>query len=222
MTAKSVPLVNVANILTFVRIAFVPIFVLLVLASGMTHAGWRFAACAAFVLASFTDYVDGWVARSWNLVTSFGKVADPIADKTLTGTALVLLSLHGELAWWVTIVILVREWGVTALRFWVLRHGVIAASPGGKLKTALQILAIAWYLLPFPHPLALVGPWLMAGAVIVTVATGGDYVWRAVRVRRGAAARLAAADEAAVTGSVEGVRPVTAQSVAPTSDEAAA
>jgi CDP-diacylglycerol--glycerol-3-phosphate 3-phosphatidyltransferase len=189
MTGPPVPpLVNVANVLTVARIVLVPIFALMVLASGMTDAGWRVAAGATFVLASVTDYVDGWVARSRNLVTSFGKVADPIADKALTGTALVLLSLYDQLAWWVTIVMLVREWGVTALRFWVLRYGVIPASRGGKIKTALQILAIGWYVLPLTHSLAVFGPWLMAVAVIVTVATGVDYVWRAVRLRREAEA----------------------------------
>jgi len=188
MTPKPVPLVNVANVLTFARIVLVPVFALLVLASGMTHVGWRLAAAAVFTVASLTDYVDGWVARSRNLVTSFGKVADPIADKALTGTALVLLSFYGQLAWWVTIVILIREWGVTGLRFWVIRHGVIAASRGGKIKTMLQVLAIGWYLCPLNPPLDAVGPWLMAAAVIVTVVTGVDYLWRALRLRRQAAA----------------------------------
>jgi CDP-diacylglycerol--glycerol-3-phosphate 3-phosphatidyltransferase len=202
MTTEPVPLLNMANVLTFARFVLVPIFVLMVLAGEMTHVGWRLAACGTFVVASFTDYVDGWVARSRNLVTSFGKVADPIADKALTGAALVLLSLYGKLPWWVTILILVREWGVTGLRFWALRYGVIGASRGGKIKTALQILAIAWYLCPLPQSLVGVGPWLMAAAVIVTVVTGVDYVWRAVRVRREATARLGSAVHAAGSDTV--------------------
>jgi len=185
---RQVPLVNVANALTAARILLVPVFAIFVLASGMTEAGWRIAACATFVVASLTDYVDGWIARSWNLVTSFGKVADPIADKALTGTALVLLSLYDVVSWGVTVLILVREWGVTGLRFWMLPHGVIPASRGGKAKTALQIVAIGWYLWPFPSPLAQVGPWLMTAAVIVTVVTGIDYVVRAIKVRRSALA----------------------------------
>jgi len=213
MNGKPVPVVNVANVLTFARMVLVPVFGLMVLASGMTDVGWRIAAGATFVLASITDYVDGWVARSRNLVTSFGKVADPIADKALTGTALVLLSFYDQLAWWVTIVILVREWGVTALRFWVLRHGVIPASRGGKIKTALQILAIGWYVLPFPHPLAVIGPWLMAAAVIVTVVTGVDYVWRAVRLRRDGEARAIAA-----VAPVAPVAPVAGAAVPPTDE----
>jgi CDP-diacylglycerol--glycerol-3-phosphate 3-phosphatidyltransferase len=175
---------NLANVLTAVRLVMIPVFVLLTVASGMTDPRLRVAACVAFSLAAATDFIDGWIARTWDLVTSFGKVADPIADKALTGTALILLSAYHRLPWWVTLVILVREIGVTALRFWVMRHGVIAASRGGKVKTALQSVAIGWYLAPFPSSLAALGPWLMAAAVLVTVVTGVDYVVRAVRLRR--------------------------------------
>jgi CDP-diacylglycerol--glycerol-3-phosphate 3-phosphatidyltransferase len=181
-----VPVVNAANLLTAVRLVLIPVFVLLVAASGMSHAGWQVAAAVTFSVASVTDYVDGWIARRYHLVTSFGKVADPIADKALTGTALGLLSGYDLLPWWVTGVILAREFGVTLIRFWVIRYGVIAASRGGKVKTALQILAIAWYLCPFPAGLAAVGPWIMAAAVAVTVLTGLDYVLRALRLRRSA------------------------------------
>jgi CDP-diacylglycerol---glycerol-3-phosphate 3-phosphatidyltransferase len=177
-------LVNGANALTLLRFVLVPIFVILMIASQMTDSAYRIAAALAFGVASLTDFVDGWIARTFNQVTSFGKVADPIADKALTGTALVLLSVYGALAWWVTVVVLVRELGVTALRFWVLRHGVISASRGGKAKTVLQIAAIAWYIWPFGPSLAAVGPWLMAIAVVVTVVSGADYVARALRVRR--------------------------------------
>ena len=103
-----------------------------------------------FGVASVTDLLDGRLARSRGLITDFGKIADPIADKALTGSALVTLSVLGELPWWVTAVILVREIAVTALRFWVIRRGVIAASRGGKLKTLLQVIAIALYVLPGP------------------------------------------------------------------------
>jgi CDP-diacylglycerol---glycerol-3-phosphate 3-phosphatidyltransferase len=182
--AARVPLLNLANMLTALRLVLIPIFAVLVIASGLTHAGWRIAASLTFVLASVTDFVDGWIARRYELVTSFGKIADPIADKVLTGTALVLLSAHGRLPWWVTVVVLVRELGVTALRFWVIRFGVIAASRGGKVKTALQILAIAWYLWPLPDSLAAVGPWIMGAAVAATIVTGLDYALRALRMRR--------------------------------------
>ncbi|MCZ7376204.1 CDP-diacylglycerol--glycerol-3-phosphate 3-phosphatidyltransferase [Micromonospora taraxaci] len=182
--AAVVPVLNAANALTALRLVLVPVFAASVIVSGMTHAGWRMAACLIFAVASATDLVDGWIARRFGLVTSVGKVADPIADKALTGAALVLLSWYDQLPWWVTAVILVRELGITGLRFWVIRHGVIAASRGGKVKTALQILAIAWYLWPMPAALAAVGPWIMGAAVLVTVATGFDYIAQALRLRR--------------------------------------
>jgi CDP-diacylglycerol--glycerol-3-phosphate 3-phosphatidyltransferase len=178
-----VPLHNPANLLTALRLVLIPVFVVVISASEMTSVRWRVAACLTFVVASVTDLVDGWIARRFGLVTAFGKVADPIADKALTGTALVLLSWYGGLPWWVTVLILAREVAVTLLRFWVIRYGVIAASRGGKAKTALQTLAIAWYLWPFPEPVAAVGPWIMAVAVLVTVVTGLDYALRALRLR---------------------------------------
>lgn len=181
---RPVRLMNVANALTVLRMALVPAFAWVVVASGMTHPGGRIAACAIFLVASVTDFADGWLARSRGLVTPFGKVADPIADKALTGTALVLLSLYGGPPWWMTGLILAREVGVTGLRFWVLRHGVIAASRGGKLKTVLQILGIAWYLFPWPAPVSGLAFWIMALALAVTLITGGDYLFRALALRR--------------------------------------
>ena len=213
-SVKPPPVLNAANALTVVRMVLVPVFVLCVVASRMTDDGWQLAAGLTFIVACATDYVDGWIARAHNLVTSFGKVADPIADKALTGAALVLLSFYDRLPWWVTAVILIREWGVTALRFWVIRHGVIPASRGGKVKTALQILAIGWYLTPLPHGLALVGPWLMAAAVVVTVVTGADYVLRAIRIRRESLARRG--------GAVILPGPSAAPAVAPPADETVA
>jgi CDP-diacylglycerol--glycerol-3-phosphate 3-phosphatidyltransferase len=181
---RQVSLYNPANVLTAVRLLLIPVFAAMVVASGMVTSGWRMAACVAFCVASATDFVDGWIARRFELVTSFGKVADPIADKALTGTALVLLSVYDRLPWWVTALILLREWGVTALRFWVIRYGIIPASRGGKAKTALQTAAIAWYLWPVPSPADQVGPWLMGAAVVVTAVTGIDYIVQAIRLRR--------------------------------------
>jgi CDP-diacylglycerol--glycerol-3-phosphate 3-phosphatidyltransferase len=174
---------NLPNALTVLRLLLVPVFAWLLLRSSGADAD-RVLAAVVFLVASVTDWADGALARRLGIVTTFGKVADPIADKALTGTALVLLSVLGDLPWWVTVVILVREIGVTLLRFWVIRHGVIAASHGGKIKTALQILAIVWYLWPLPPVLAQVGPWIMALAVLVTIVTGLDYVVRALRLRR--------------------------------------
>ena len=186
---------NVANILTIVRIVLVPVFVGFLLAGG---TAWRLAALGTFCVASLTDLLDGRLARSRGLVTDFGKIADPVADKALTGAALVCLSALGELPWWVTGLIMFRELGVTGLRFWVLRRGVIAASRGGKLKTLLQVIAICLYVLPASlSPPEIVRELFMAAAVVVTVVTGVDYVLQAVRLRRSgpAAAPVKAEDQ---------------------------
>ena len=145
---------------------------------------------AAFAVAIYTDKLDGDIARSRGLVTDFGKIADPIADKLLIGSALVLLSALGELPWWVTILILVREWGITVLRFLVIRYGVIPASRGGKLKTVLQTAAIFLYILPLTACvpwLADVAFWRHDAALAITVMTGVDYIVEAVRLRTGRA-----------------------------------
>ena len=175
-------LVNIANALTVVRILLVPLFVFCLVHGG---TGWRLGALAAFAGASVTDFLDGKLARKRGLVTDFGKIADPIADKALTGAALITLSALGELPAWVTALILAREVGITALRFAVIRRGVIAASQGGKLKTLLQILAICLYVLPASFGLPdLAKEIVMAAALVVTLVTGADYVVRAVRLSR--------------------------------------
>jgi CDP-diacylglycerol---glycerol-3-phosphate 3-phosphatidyltransferase len=175
-------LLNIANVLTVIRILLVPVFVVFMTAGG---TGWRLAALAVFCVASLTDFVDGKLARSRGLVTDFGKIADPIADKALTGAALITLSALGELPGWVTGLILLREVGITVMRFVVIRRGVIAASQGGKLKTLLQIAAICLYVLPpSAHVPSAVKIVVMAAAVVVTLVTGADYVVRAVRLGR--------------------------------------
>jgi CDP-diacylglycerol---glycerol-3-phosphate 3-phosphatidyltransferase len=187
----SAPLWNIANIVTMARIVLVPVFAALYLV-GTTTAD--VAAAAVFVVAALTDRLDGYLARSRGLVTDFGKIADPIADKALTMTALVLLSAGGTVPWWVTIVIIVRELGITILRFILVRRAVIPASSGGKLKTVLQLVFIAMLLVPWadlvPAGLAsaidLVARLVMLAAVIVTVITGIDYVRRARRIVRAA------------------------------------
>ncbi|AGM04853.1 CDP-diacylglycerol--glycerol-3-phosphate 3-phosphatidyltransferase [Amycolatopsis keratiniphila] len=188
--ATPVPTLNLANLLTMSRLVLVPLFVMALFAGDGEDTFWRAIATALFAIASFTDQVDGWVARKYGLITDFGKIADPIADKALIGAALIGLSVLGELGWWVTIVIAVREIGVTLLRFWVIRHGVIPASRGGKAKTLAQIAAITAYLLPLPASAEPVRWVLMGLALVLTVVTGLDYVVRAVRLR--AAGRRAA------------------------------
>lgn len=184
---------NIANILTMIRLVLVPGFVFLLLAEGGYDPAWRAWAWAAFAVAMITDIFDGHLARTYNLVTDFGKIADPIADKAIMGSALVCLSWLGDLPWWVTGVILGRELGITVLRFWVIRYGVIPASRGGKLKTLAQGTAVGMYVLALTGPLATLRFWAMALAVVLTVVTGLDYIRQAVVLRRaGLAAERAA------------------------------
>ena len=199
---------NIANALTISRMALVPLFAWLLLYDDGHLTSYRLFAFGVFVVATATDRVDGYLARSRGIVTDFGKVSDPIADKALMGMALIGLSIIDLLPWWVTILVLVREVGVTALRFVVIRHGVMPASRGGKVKTALQATAIMLYVLPLDaFPLS--GFWraiavaVMSLAVIVTVGTGADYVLRAHTLRNTSPraeakrARRAAADRKA-------------------------
>lgn len=189
---------NVANLLTMVRLLLVPGFVMLLLGNGGYDPAWRSFAWAAFAVAMITDLFDGHLARTYNLVTDFGKIADPIADKAIMGAALICLSWLGDLPWWVTGVILGRELGITLLRFWVIRYGVIPASRGGKMKTLAQGTAVGMYVLALTGPLATLRFWVMGLAVVLTVVTGLDYVKQAVVLRRqGMAAARAAAAEAA-------------------------
>ncbi|WP_072687637.1 CDP-diacylglycerol--glycerol-3-phosphate 3-phosphatidyltransferase [Rhodococcus marinonascens] len=181
----TVPLLNIANILTILRIFLVPVFLVVLFVDDGHTTTWRLVATGVFVVAAITDRIDGQLARKYGLVTDFGKLADPIADKALIGAALVGLSILGDLPWWVTAVIAVRELGITLLRFAVLRHAVIPAGHGGKLKTLVQSVAIGFYLLPLPDGFEIVGWILMGAAVLLTVVTGLDYVVQAVRLRAG-------------------------------------
>ncbi len=180
-TVRRVPVTNLANMLTGLRLVLVPIFLLALFAGNGHDTTSRVLAFVVFAVAVITDRFDGALARSYGMVTEFGTLADPIADKTLVGAALIGLSMLGDLPWWVTAVILAREIGVTVLRFAVLRRGVIPASWGGKLKALVQAVAIGLFVLP------LAGSWLTAAwvvmglAVVLTVVTGVDYVASAAR-----------------------------------------
>ncbi|MEO6794497.1 MAG: CDP-diacylglycerol--glycerol-3-phosphate 3-phosphatidyltransferase [Mycobacterium sp.] len=177
---------NLPNALTIIRLVLVPVFLLALFAQEGHDAKTRIAAFVIFAVAIATDRLDGALARRYGMVTEFGTLADPIADKALIGAALIGLSMLGDLWWWVTVLVLAREVGITVLRFAVLHRGVIPASRGGKLKTLVQAVGIGLLILP------LTGPWLvtawvvMALAVILTVVTGVDYVMSAVDdLRRG-------------------------------------
>lgn len=175
----------VPNLITIVRILLVPVFVWLLFADGHVDGPYRWAAAVLFIIAIATDSIDGHIARSRNLVTDLGKLLDPIADKALTGTALVMLSILGELPWWVTIVILVRELGITFWRLAVAKKRVLPAGRGGKLKTIVQAIAISLALMPL---WTVFGDWIhwvntafMFAALVLTVWSGIDYLWQAYR-----------------------------------------
>jgi CDP-diacylglycerol--glycerol-3-phosphate 3-phosphatidyltransferase len=182
---------NIANALTVLRIVGVPVFGWLLLSEDGGDVEFRIWAFIAFILLMITDRIDGDIARSRGLVTNFGKLADPIADKALTGMAFVGLSIIGVLWWWVTIVLLVREWGITLMRFVVKKYGVMPASQGGRIKTTFQAVAIGGYLLPleiWDNTFSQVLRWAthvtMAAALAITLVTAVQYVRDAVVMRR--------------------------------------
>ncbi len=185
---------NAPNIITVARMVATPFFVWMLLADGGELGPWRWAAAAFFVIAIATDAWDGYLARSRGLITDLGKLLDPIADKLLTGAALVGLSVLGELPWWITIVVLIREIGVTVHRLMIVSDVVVAAAWMGKLKTVAQSVAITLALLPLGEVLGSFAPvayWLnvitMTIAVLLTILSGIDYVLAYVRSQRGSA-----------------------------------
>ena len=179
---------NIANIITVARILLAPVFIWLLLSDNHEFGTLRYLAAGLFVVAIVTDSLDGYLARSRNLVTDLGIILDPIADKVLIGGALVGLSILGDLPWWITIVILVREFGITIFRFAALSKRVIPASRGGKLKTVVQAVSISLFLVA---PWTFLGPWagwlswiLMIAALLLTVVTGIEYLWQAWKQNR--------------------------------------
>jgi len=181
---------NVANVVTVLRILLAPVFIAMLLVDGGDDGSLRLAAAVLFVVAILTDSLDGMLARGLDLVTDFGKLVDPIADKVLVGGALVALTILGELPWWVTALILLREVGITVYRFAVLRDRVIPASRGGKAKTVLQAVAVTLALFPWWHLVGeaahVVNTVTMTLAVVATLASGADYVRVAVKHGRNA------------------------------------
>lgn len=182
---------NLPNLLTTLRIVMVPFFGWTLLHDGGDSVLWRFVAALLFFAAMITDKIDGDIARARNLVTDFGKIADPIADKALTGMAFIGLSVVGDIWWWVTVVVLLREWAVTLLRLSILRRVVVAAARSGKLKTVVQAVALTSLCLPLRQ---VSSPWhgpgevvfylaevVLAVAVALTIWSGYEFfrdVWR--------------------------------------------
>ena len=191
MTTESKPSnLNVPNALTVLRIVMVPVF-LVVLFSHPDDFGWRLAATAVFVVAILTDLADGHIARKYNLVTDFGKLWDPVADKALTGAAFIALGVLGELSWIIIVLILLREWGITWLRAAIAKHGIMAANKGGKLKTVTQSVALILYLPGrenLPEWLSVVALVIMILALALTLVTGITYIFSAMKIRREAIA----------------------------------
>ena len=198
--ASSTSVLNLANALTALRVLAVPLLGYLLLQDTQESRNW---AALVFLLASVTDFIDGYVARRYGLITTVGKIADPIADKFLTGVALIGLSYLGALPWWVTILIIAREIGVTLLRFWVIEHGVITASRGGKTKTLLQMIAISMFLVVWPMSTAesflliwdIAKITMMSLAVLLTLTTAIAYVRKAVQLRKEIDARFESATQ---------------------------
>ncbi len=207
---KIVPVLNVPNALTVLRLVFVPLFGWMLL-SHPDDPTWRWWTTAVFVVAVLTDLADGKIARKYNLITNFGKLWDPIADKAITGMAFIGLSILGQLWWWVTIVILVREWGITIMRFLIVKYGVMAADKLGKMKTLCQTISLgfllaplmlylpagSWSMSPIYLPdgswtwwqwLLVVVHWaalvVMAAALILTVVSGVNYCVEAWKLRK--------------------------------------
>ena len=192
---------NIANVLTTLRIVMVPFFGWALLHDDGSSTMWRWIAFALFAVAMITDKIDGDLARKHNLVTDFGKIADPIADKAITGMAFIGLSIVGDIWWWVTIVVLIREWSVTLLRLSVLKQVVIPAAWSGKVKTILQAVALSGLIWPLPHGDAHGGAFdfwpgptgevlfytsqvLLAGAVAMTLWSGYEFFRAVLQQRR--------------------------------------
>ncbi len=204
---------NLPNALTVSRILLVPVFGWLLLESQGSTIQNRLLAAAVFVAAMITDKIDGDLARSRNLVTDFGKITDPVADKAMVSMAFVGLSIIDVVWWWVTIVVLVREFGITLVRLLVIRHGVMPAGRGGKWKTFLQTVALALLIpptwaIPGGTIVLWVGYAVLAVAVLLTVVTGVDYVIKAIKLRR-TSPRTMARNMARRTGRVDLPNPFT-------------
>lgn len=185
-----VPLWNIANILTMLRCVLVPVFIVVAALNAESVAG-RIVVAVIFVVAMFTDFLDGYLARSRNLITDFGKIVDPIADKGMTGAAFVMLSVWDYVPWWITILILLREFCITLMRFTILKYGALPANLAGKAKTMMQSIAITFCLMPFElwwEPARWIGLALVVIAFVLTMWSGLVNLKDGLRLRREALA----------------------------------
>ena len=182
------------NLLTATRLGAVPVLLALMLVGGAAEGPMRWAALVVFLVAAATDFLDGFLARRWHVVSSFGKLADPIADKALILSGLLTIVIVDGIPWWPLVAIAVREIAITVGRLAVAPRAVIPASRGGKVKTVLQLAAVTFYLIPHgPASLDLVAWWCLVLAVVVAVVTGVDYaiaITRAARLQRSSGAAV--------------------------------
>lgn len=176
---------NLPNILTIGRILALPFCAWALFKNGGNDPDWQIIAWCMFFVVGMTDVLDGRIARKRNQISSFGTLLDPIADKAFIATALIGLSILERMPWWVTIVILAREVGITILRFAVIKRGIIAASKGGKIKSLLQNFSVGFYMLPLPEYLFLPRDLLLGVAIILTMTSGYEYLRDVIKAGRG-------------------------------------
>ena len=172
---------NLPNALTIFRILALPFCAWALFQKDGQDPTWQIIAWTMFFVVGMTDVIDGRIARRRNQISNFGIILDPIADKAFIATALIGLSILGKMPWWVTLLILVREIGVTILRFAVIKREVISANRGGKLKSLLQNFSVGFYILPLPESLYLPRDILLGIAIVLTIWTGLEYFRQAMK-----------------------------------------
>jgi CDP-diacylglycerol--glycerol-3-phosphate 3-phosphatidyltransferase len=176
---------NLPNALTIARILALPFCAWALFKNGGNDPDWQIIAWCMFFVVGMTDVLDGRIARKRNQISSFGTLVDPIADKAFIATALIGLSILERMPWWVTIVILAREVGITILRLAVIKRGIIAASKGGKIKSLLQNFSVGFYMLPLPEYLFVPRDILLGLAIVLTMTSGYEYVRDVIKAGRG-------------------------------------
>jgi CDP-diacylglycerol--glycerol-3-phosphate 3-phosphatidyltransferase len=169
------------NFITIARVLLVPVGAYTLFKNGGDDPTWQYISWFVFFFLGLSDIADGTLARSRNTITELGKFLDPVADKFMIGTAMMSLSILGRLPWWITIVILVREIGITIFRLAIIKRGVIAANKGGKIKSTFQNFGVGFYVLPLSPSLYWFRDGFIAIAIVLTVVTGVYYVQSALK-----------------------------------------
>ena len=163
-----------ASIITMIRIAFIPVYMVFMYLSGGVANLWMWIALGVFIVASLTDYIDGYIARKYHQVSDFGKFLDPLADKLLVIAAMVMFCQWGKMPGWALMLVLTREFAVTGLRLVAVGKGkVIAAGWSGKIKTASTMIGLCCWM-AFPQ-IALLGYIVIGVIVVTTIYSGIEY-----------------------------------------------